>query len=48
MSCDTFVLWAIWDAENNGNIHSKFDPREGQFQVKLGQNRLNFKIQNFL
>ena len=27
---------------------SKFDPRKGQFQVKLGQIGSNFKIQNFL
>ena len=26
----------------------KFDPRKGQLQVKLGQIRSNFKIQNFL
>ena len=44
----THVLWVIWDTEFDDNIHSKFDPRKGQYQVKLGQIRWNIQIQNFL
>ena len=45
----THVLWVIWDAEFDGDIHFlKFGPRKGQLKVKLGQNRANFKIQIFL
>ena len=43
----THVLWVMF----YGTIVTfifKFDPRKGQLQVKLGQIRSNFKIQNFL
>ena len=44
----TYVLWVIWDAEFDGDTHLKYNPRKGQFQVKIGKIRSNFKIQNFL
>ena len=43
----THVLTVIWDADFDGDIHFKFGLRKGQCQVKLGQNRPIFEIQNF-
>ena len=44
--CATHVLPVIWDAEFDGDTHFKFDARKGQLQLKLGQIRSDFKIQN--
>ena len=48
MSCDTCFYGSFVTKNSMVTFIFTFDPRNGQFQVKLGQIRSNFKTPNFL